>query len=74
MPVQASHVLKLIKHVSLTLNQYYPGRLHRFYLVDLPRMIRWPVKAIIALGHPATREKVILCSANDKRLPPELRS
>lgn len=66
---QASHVLKLIKRVSLTLNRYYPGRMHRFYLVDLPRMLRWPVKAIIALGHPTTRAKVVLCDADDPRLP-----
>lgn len=66
-------MLKLIKHVSLTLNRYYPGRLHSLYLVDLPRMIRWPAKAIVALGHPATRQKVLLCDGNDPRLPPEFR-
>lgn len=67
--LQGSHVLKLIKHVSLTLNRHYPGRLHRFYLVDLPRVIRWPTKAIIALGHPSTHAKVILCESSGFQLP-----
>lgn len=65
-------MLKLIKHVSLALNRYYPGRLHCFYLVDLPAMIRWPVQAIIALGHPSTRSKVVLCPSSDPRLPSAL--
>jgi len=66
---QGSYVFKIMKHVSLALNRHYPGRLHRFYMVDLPGLVRWPVKAIISLGHPATREKIIFCSSDDPRLP-----
>ena len=62
-------MLPLIKTVAQTLNRHFPGRLHRFYLVDLPAVIRWPVKAIVAMGHPSTHEKIVLCSANDPRLP-----
>ena len=66
-------MFKLITHVSLTLNRHFPGRLHRFYLVDLPRVIRWPVMAIVAMGHPSTHAKIILCDASDPRLPADFK-
>ena len=46
-----------MKHVTVALNRHYPGRLHKFYVVDLPPMMRWPVKALVSLGHESTRQK-----------------
>ena len=66
--VQANSLVKIIKHVSLILNRHYPGRLHKFFIVDLPSVMKWPVKAIVSLGHPVTRQKIVLCTSNDPEL------
>ena len=62
----------LVKEVALTLNAHFPGRLAALWVVDAPAVIKWPLKALRKLLHPATGQKVQTCSADDPALPKSL--
>ncbi|KAK9817044.1 hypothetical protein WJX72_008826 [[Myrmecia] bisecta] len=68
--LQATKLLVMFQTVAITLNHHYPGRLHRLYLVEAPRIIQWPLQGIKQLLHPATSDKILLCPASDPQLPP----
>ena len=59
----------LVKEVALTLNAHFPGRLAALWIVDPPPVLRWPLRALRKLLHPATAQKVQTCSVNDPALP-----
>ena len=65
--------MNVVKTIATTLNRHYPGRLHRLYLVDPPRMIAVPLHAVLPLLHQETAQKVQLCGAGSPELPVKLR-
>jgi len=68
-----ARVINIVKTIATTLNRHYPGRLHRLYLVDPPRMIAVPLHAVLPLLHKETAQKVQLCGAGSPELPVKLR-
>ena len=59
----------LVKEVALTLNAHFPGRLGALWVVEAPVVVKWPLRALRKLLHPATGQKIQTCSIDDPALP-----
>ena len=49
--------------------QSYPGRLHKAYLVGMPKALHWMVDTIKPLLHPQTVSNLIVCDVEDLEMP-----
>ena len=49
--------------------QNYPGRLHKAYLVGLPKALHWMVDTIKPVLHPQTVTNLKVCDVEDLEMP-----
>lgn len=49
--------------------QNYPGRLHKLFLVGLPRTLHWTVDTIKPVLHPQTMSNIRICDVDDLEAP-----
>ncbi|KAK2080729.1 hypothetical protein QBZ16_000583 [Prototheca wickerhamii] len=62
--LSSARILPVVRHVALSMNQHYPGRLHRMELHHLPSFAVWLVSAVRQLMHATTRDKVVVVDAS----------
>ncbi|KAK9906365.1 hypothetical protein WJX75_000628 [Coccomyxa subellipsoidea] len=67
--LQVTRKVTLIKETALALNQHYPGRLHRLYVVGLPASLAWVVDTIRPVLHPTTTAALRTCDADEPSIP-----
>ncbi|CAL8462219.1 g1750 [Coccomyxa elongata] len=67
--LQVTRKVTLIKETALALNQHYPGRLHRLWVVGLPASLAWVVDTIRPMLHPTTATNLRMCEADDSSVP-----
>lgn len=49
--------------------QHYPGRLHKAYLVGLPKALHWMVDTVKPVLHPQTVSNLKVCEVEDLEMP-----
>eukprot|EP00192_Tetraselmis_astigmatica_P005901 CAMPEP_0117673866 /NCGR_PEP_ID=MMETSP0804-20121206/14716_1 /TAXON_ID=1074897 /ORGANISM="Tetraselmis astigmatica, Strain CCMP880" /LENGTH=451 /DNA_ID=CAMNT_0005482663 /DNA_START=234 /DNA_END=1585 /DNA_ORIENTATION=+ len=60
---------RVFRQVTRMLTRFYPARLARLYVVDLPLLPRCWFEVMASFLHPTTKQKLVFCSSDDPDLP-----
>jgi len=52
-------------YFGLSLDHLYPGYLEKLYIVDLPFLLRLPIKALVKIAPARLSNKLVVCSASE---------
>ena len=63
-----STVLKVLKAIIATEDNYYPERLNKYLIINAPRIFSAIWKIVRAFVDPVTREKIHIVSGNSREL------
>jgi hypothetical protein len=67
--IHTVQIMSIGARLATALEQNYPGRLHKLYVLDLPISAQWFFNFVLRFVKPETRQKVIRCASTSPEVP-----